>query len=126
MSCERCGGMMVIETICDLMEGESRTGIDTTRCLNCGNFEDSIIRTNRVVSRLPRPVEQHTVGIRKLSASQPRALERPIQTGGVIAEGLRGRAPRLPVGPPSAKTRRLKSAITEQPTQVVQTQRGYA
>jgi hypothetical protein len=53
MSCERCGGLMVIETICDLMDRESCTGIDATRCLNCGNFEDARIRTNRVISRLP-------------------------------------------------------------------------
>jgi len=53
MSCERCGGLMVIETICDLMERESCMGIDATRCLNCGNFEDTRIRTNRVISRLP-------------------------------------------------------------------------
>lgn len=61
MSCERCGGLMVIETFCDLMEEESRTGIETIRCLNCGNFEDTLIRTNRVISRLPRHVEPHTV-----------------------------------------------------------------
>jgi hypothetical protein len=53
VSCERCGGLMVIETICDLMERESCTRIDATRCLNCGNFEDTLIRTNRVISRLP-------------------------------------------------------------------------
>jgi hypothetical protein len=53
MSCERCGGLMVIETICDLMEREPFTGIDATRCLNCGNFEDTRIRTNRVISSLP-------------------------------------------------------------------------
>jgi len=65
MSCERCGGLMVIEHFCDLMKEESRTGIDTIRCLNCGNFEDTIIRTNRVISRVPRHVEPHTVGTRR-------------------------------------------------------------
>ena len=103
MSCERCGGLMVIEIICDLREEESRTGIDTTRCLNCGNCEDTIIRTNRVISHLPRPVAPHTVGSRRLSATQPLSLERAIQTEGVIAERPRGRAPRLPVAAPSAK-----------------------
>ena len=62
MSCERCGGLMVIETCCDLMEEESCTGIDTIRCLNCGNFEDTIIRANRVISRVPRHGEPHTKG----------------------------------------------------------------
>ena len=61
MSCGRCGGLMVLGTFRDLMEEESRMGIDTTRCLNCGNFEDTIIRTNRASSRVPRHVEPHTV-----------------------------------------------------------------
>lgn len=56
MSCERCGGLMVVETCCDLIEAESRKGIDTMRCVNCGNFEDAIIRTNRASSRVPRHV----------------------------------------------------------------------
>ncbi len=121
MSCERCGGLMVIDTFCDLTEEESRTGIDTRRCLNCGNFEDTIIRTNRASSRVPSHVEPHTVGAGKLSALKPRSLERAIQTESVIAEGPRGRAPRLPVGPPSAKTRRLESAHSEQLIPIVQT-----
>ena len=126
MSCERCGGLMVIEAICDLMEEESHRGIDTRRCLNCGNFEDSTIRANRVVSRLPRPVTPHIVGARRLSATQPRVLERAIQTDGVIAESPRVRAPRLPIGTPSAKTRRLEPASIERHIQIVQTQRRYA
>ena len=72
MSCERCGGLMVIETFSDPMEGESHRGIDTLRCLNCGNFEDMRIRTNRDISRVPKHVEPHTVGSRRPSAIQPR------------------------------------------------------
>lgn len=45
MSCERCGGLMVIETNCELMDRESRKGIDMARCVNCGNLEDVYIRT---------------------------------------------------------------------------------
>ena len=110
MLCERCGGLMVIETICDLMKEESRRGIDTTRCLNCGNFEDTIIRTNRVIFRLPRQVEPRTVGTRRRSAIQPRPLERAIPADDVISESPRGRAPRLPVEGPSGQTRRFKPA----------------
>ena len=122
MSCERCGGFMVIDTFCDRMEEESRTGIDTIRCLNCGNFEDTIIRTNRASSsRVPSHVEPHTVGTGKLSALKPRLLERATQVESVIAECLRGRAPRLPVGASSVKTRRLESAHSEQLTPIVQT-----
>jgi hypothetical protein len=126
MSCERCGGLMVIETFCDLREEESRTGIDTTRCLNCGNFEDTIIRTNRVISHLPRHVAPHTVGSRRLSATQPRSLEGAIQTEGVIVERPRGRGPRLPVAAPSAKIRTLEPSHIERPTPIIQTQRGCA
>ena len=126
MSCDRCGGLMVIETVCDLMEEESRMGIDTTRCLNCGNFEDTIIRTDRVSSRLPRHVEPHTVGTRRPNAIQPCSLGRAIQTEGVISDCLRGRAPHLPVGAPSAKTRTLEPAHMEQPTPIIRTQRRCA
>ena len=126
MSCERCGGLMVIETVCDLMDEKSRTGIDTTRCLNCGNFEDTIICTNRVISHVPRHVEPYAVGARRLSAIQPCSLERALQTDGVIAERPRGRAPRLPVGTPSAKTRTLEPAHIEQLTSIIQTQRRSA
>ena len=60
MSCERCGGLMVIDTFCNPMEKESPTGTGTIRCLNCGNLEDTIIRTNRASSRLQQYVEPHT------------------------------------------------------------------
>lgn len=60
MACERCGGLMIIDIFFDLMEEEFRMGIDTARCLNCGNFEDTIICTNRTLSRVPRHFEPHT------------------------------------------------------------------
>lgn len=53
MPCGRCGGLMVVETSCDLMEDALCTGIDPTRCLNCGNVEDAVIRANRVAPHLP-------------------------------------------------------------------------
>ncbi len=126
MSCERCGGLMVLETICDLVEDKSLRGIETARCLNCGNFEDPRIRTNRVISGMSGQVDLDTVGNRKLSATQPRSSERATQTDGVIAESPRGRTPRLPVAPPLVKTRRLEPSHIEQPTPIVQTQRRYA
>jgi hypothetical protein len=101
MSCERCEGLMVIETICEFMEGTFRRGINMTRCLNCGNFEDTRILTNRVTSRVSRQVETRTVESRRLSAIQARALERVIPALGVMTKSLRGRAP-------SDKTRRLE------------------
>jgi hypothetical protein len=113
MSCERCGGLMVIESICELREVGSRSGIDTARCLNCGNFEDTIIRTNRGMARLPSQPDPHIVGTRGQSLVQPAVLERAIQTEGVIPKDHRGRAPRLPVGAPSAKIRTREPARIE-------------
>jgi hypothetical protein len=126
MSCERCGGLMVIETICDLVEDKSLRGIETARCLNCGNFEDPRIRTNRASSRVSRYVDPHIEGSRSLSVIQPRALERATQTNGVIAKSPRARTPRLPVEIPSAKIQKLEPEHLEQPTQIVQIQRRYA
>lgn len=109
MSCERCGGLMVIETNCELMDRESRKGIDMARCVNCGNLEDVYIRTNRVILRVPPQVESHTEGAGRSSAIQSRALEQSIHTERVMAETPRGRAPRLPVGSPSVNTRTART-----------------
>lgn len=105
MSCERCGGLMVIETNCELMDQESRRGVDMVRCVNCGNLEDVCIRANRVISRVPTQVESRTIGIRRPSVMQPCSVEQPIQTERVMAEIPRGRAPRLLVRAPSVNTR---------------------
>jgi hypothetical protein len=115
MSCERCGGLMVIETICDLKEGKFRGGINMTWCLICGNFEDTCIRTNRVISRVSRQVETHTVETKILSAIQTRALERAISIDGVVPESPPDRSPRLPVGLPSAKIRMLNPRTLNNP-----------
>jgi hypothetical protein len=105
---------MVTETICELMEIGSRSGIDTVRCLNCGNFEDTIIRTNRGIPRVPRQPDPHTVGTSRQGAVQPRGGEQAIQTDGVISKYIRGRAPRLPIGRgPSAETRTREPARIE-------------
>ena len=96
MSCERCGGLMVIEICCDLMGEQSRKEIDTTRCVNCGNFEDMIIRTNRASrasSHSPRHREPHTAGARRLNTIQPRSTEIARQTAPVIVERPHGLAP---------------------------------
>ena len=103
---------MVIETISDLIEDESRIGANTARCLNCGNFEDRRIHINRANSRVSIYVDPHTVGNRSLSVIQLRALERATQTDGVIAKSPRGRT--------------LEPAHNEQPSPLVKSQRRYA
>jgi hypothetical protein len=54
MMCERCGGFMVFDTFCYPQEKEPPTSTGTIRCLNCGNLEDTIIRTNRASSHVQR------------------------------------------------------------------------
>lgn len=47
MTCERCGGLMVSERICDLRERNSDLCVDGYRCLLCGNLVDATILENR-------------------------------------------------------------------------------
>ena len=113
MSCERCGGLMVIEAICELMDGGSRKGVDTTRCLNCGNFEDTIIRTNRDIARLPERHDPHIVGATRLRAAQPSVSQRTIHIGRVPSKYPRGRAPRRRIGNSSLQTQMLDAERIE-------------
>ena len=126
MACARCGGLMVIDIFFDLMEAESRMGIDTARCLNCGNYEDTIIRTNRARSRGPRPFEPHTVGTGRSSAIQPRSLERAIHTEG----GIAGAPAVVPLflleGPLPSKHGCSTPLTSNKPSPIVQTQKRCA
>jgi len=47
MSCTRCQGLMVPETLFSPREGSVHTWLPVTRCLNCGNLEDALIRRAR-------------------------------------------------------------------------------
>jgi ribosomal protein S14 len=70
MPCVRCGGFMIAETVGALLEKESWPGRSAARCVNCGNFEDSIIRANRNSHCLSRRFGEYTdsQGIEKCSA----------------------------------------------------------
>ena len=50
MPCSRCQGLMVAETLFNPSEGVTHTWVPVTRCLNCGNLEDSLIRLARGIS----------------------------------------------------------------------------
>jgi hypothetical protein len=126
MSCERCGGFMLIETNWHLMELDSREGSSTRRCVNCGNVEDDIIRANRAISSRPRYLDQHTVELRSPRVTQPIRLEQVIQTEGGIAECPRDRAPDPPVGAPSAKPRMPEFLRIEPQNPAIQIQRRCA
>lgn len=47
MSCSRCQGLMVAETLFNPSEGGTHTWVAVIRCLNCGNLEDGLIRMAR-------------------------------------------------------------------------------
>ena len=49
MKCTRCGGFILIESLYDVTHEDVRVGKFGTRCINCGNVEDSVICRNRVV-----------------------------------------------------------------------------
>ena len=53
MSCLRCGGLLVRERLFEADGMSSTEQIDCDRCVNCGSLEDTIIRANRLPSRLP-------------------------------------------------------------------------
>jgi hypothetical protein len=39
MSCSRCQGLMVKETLCNPREGSVHQWLPVIRCLNCGNWK---------------------------------------------------------------------------------------
>ena len=86
MSCERCGGLMVVEAFCDLMEEQFRTGIEPTRCLNCGNYEDAIVRANRTSVQFQNSFHARKEGQRAESCSV--SLDARTRTHGKCHRGL--------------------------------------
>lgn len=58
--CKRCGGLMVMERLWSTAGEALGLGPPATRCLNCGNLEDPVIRQHRL-DRPParRPVPAH-------------------------------------------------------------------
>ena len=50
MPCSRCQGLMVADTLFNPSEGVTHTWVPVTRCLNCGNLEDSLLRLARGIS----------------------------------------------------------------------------
>ena len=47
MLCQRCRGLLVRETFDGLSQGAGNLCM-TTRCINCGYIEDSVVRANRL------------------------------------------------------------------------------
>jgi hypothetical protein len=49
MSCQRCRGLLVLETFGDLREEIARIS-PAMRCINCGCIEDAVVQSNRHAS----------------------------------------------------------------------------
>jgi hypothetical protein len=119
MSCTRCGGLMVVEASCDLMQEESWKSTNPIRCVNCGNVEDAIIRANRDTSRLPRlasvawPRARRARGVRLV-----RSLW--VQRAG-SADDLAATRPRDHASRPSVQAAAFEYAQGEQCDSVVRT-----
>lgn len=61
---------MILEDGYDV-EQEQWSTSHAVRCLNCGNFEDSIILANRTASHVPAPPQGRTGRARQPRATQP-------------------------------------------------------
>jgi hypothetical protein len=51
MQCQRCGGLMVTELYDGVKEYAFPSEAPGTRCINCGNIEDTTIYANRAGSQ---------------------------------------------------------------------------
>lgn len=53
---------MVADPVCDDQGNDVGQGMDSERCINCGNFEDSMIRSHRSIPRRPHSIGQQVIG----------------------------------------------------------------
>ena len=65
MLCQRCKGLLIRETFGELRAEIGRMCL-TTRCVNCGRIEDSVVRANRVRHHGKRSVSQGMVTIEEV------------------------------------------------------------
>ncbi len=73
MTCQRCGGMMIIDLCCDMLDGTGELCVEVWRCLLCGEIIDPVIVANRAnppepdrsARRAPAPLAAAWIG-RKL------------------------------------------------------------
>jgi RNase P subunit RPR2 len=67
MVCQRCQGLLVSETFCDL-NIETNSLSTATRCINCGYIEDAVVRANRLcppvrMRKIPRRMDRNGAGM---------------------------------------------------------------
>ncbi len=65
MRCGRCRGLMVCEPIPDATRSDISREPKVTRCLNCGNVEDTVIFTNRLAPLSLREATRHNIERRR-------------------------------------------------------------
>ena len=63
-SCLRCGGLMVRDFCTDLLSGASGLDSTTSRCVQCGDVVDPVIRWNRYL-------QQSAGAVREMRSSKP-------------------------------------------------------
>ncbi len=63
MTCGRCGGFMVVESMFDAIGLTISGELQEVRCLNCGNLEDTVIVANRVLAQTAEKVTCHNFGV---------------------------------------------------------------
>ncbi len=57
-SCLRCGGLMVRDFCTDLLNGASGLESTTSRCVQCGDVVDPVIRWNRYLQQAAGAVRE--------------------------------------------------------------------
>ena len=60
MSCSRCNGCMVEDSLLDMEDSSGPMWLQANRCMNCGNVDESLLRRNR-----------QTQGVNSTSGSSP-------------------------------------------------------
>ena len=63
-SCLRCGGLMVRDFCTDLLNGASGLHSTSSRCVQCGDVADPVIRWNRYL-------QQAAGAVREMKTSKP-------------------------------------------------------
>lgn len=124
MLCQRCDGLMEVIFIRHLLGEEVRSEVATLRCINCGNVEDSVIRSNRANSPKRNGIDLHSVEHDNPIAAQTDSLDCVLPSGRMIEESAHTRILRLPVTPHLTSMRiHEDTSIASPPEQTHNTER---
>ena len=99
MLCQRCEGLMEVIYVRYLMEEEFHSEVATTRCINCGNFENAVVRSNRTHPHKTSDMGAHTVRHGGPNTTQTDSLDWVLPKAGALPDRHHTRIRRLPVTP---------------------------